>query len=187
MLKADRQIFEVDFNFVQARAGERGGMVAFQELSGLYVVGYLADPSGVMPLGIQLNDVEEMNLGRQYHPGGIGRGQRIVDRPGTTVGLSKRCEIVTNFIHPAATPYSSAIAYLAPSGLITTDSSLNGPIIGYFLSDISNEPLNVSIYGGGWYREQVFKKDPDGWHYETEGSLPTWITTPGFAKVRIKV
>lgn len=187
MLKAERQIQDIDFNFVQANACERGGMVSFQELSGVYVIGYLVNPSGAMPLGIQLNDVENMNLGRQYHPGGIGRGQRVVDRPGTTVGLSKVCEIITNFIHPDSNPYCGATAYLGPSGLLTTDQSLNGPQVGYFLSDISIEPSTVIINGGGWYRDQVFIKDPTGWHYETEFSLPITVTTNGYAKVRISV
>lgn len=194
MLGPTRQIRDLNLNFVKNRAGEAGGIVAYVERSGVLVCGYVDTVVDAIPLGVQLNNVEGMNLSRQYHPA-IQRGVRRVDMPNTTVGLSRDCTIDTNFVHPDAQPYSGRKAYLAPSGLVTHDSSFGGPQIGIFLSDINDANIAglprgsgyITIFGGGWYRPQVFSWSNGLPTITTEGELATQLVSPGFVRLKVDV
>lgn len=186
---------DLDLSFVKDRAGERGGIVCWVMSSGVQVVGYVANPIGAKPLGIQLNDVEEMDLSRHWHPA-TDRSMRRVDKPGATVGIAAVGTWDTNFIHPDANPYSGKKAYLAPSGLITDDISLGGDEIGIFLSSINDSNIPnlprsrdyIVIYGGGWHRDQVFTKFPlDLPRITSQGELPTTIQSPGWARVKLRI
>lgn len=186
---------DLNLSFVKDKAGERGGIVSWVKHSGVQVAGYAVNPVGAKPLGIQLNDVEYMDLSRHWHPA-TDRGMRRVDRPGTTVGLSRVGQFDTNFIHPDSLPYSGKKAYLGPSGLITDNISFGGEEIGYFLSSL-NDPNTaglprtqdrIVIYGGGYSRSQVFIKYPfDLPRITSQGDPEVSIMSPGWARVGLNI
>ena len=194
MLGPNRQIFGKDLTLVANRAGERGGILSRIATSGVEVVGYLEDISNCpQPIGIQLNDIEHVDLGYQYHPW-RDRGMRQVAQPGENVGIAMHCIVDTNFIHPDANPHSASKAYLAPSGLITNDASLGGPLLGHFMSELNdskvaglpNDSREIIVYGGGFVRGSYQEKVARG-NYEIQEPSIEKITlqSPGWCRVRI--
>ena len=191
-----RQIFAKDLTMIANRAGEAGGILSRIATSGVEVLGYLEDLSNCpQPLGVQLHDIEHMDLGYQYDPWRT-RGMRRVSQPGDGVAVSMHCEIDTNFIHPNANPHSAKKAYLAPSGLITDDPSLGGPLIGVFMSEINdtkvaglpNDSREIVVYGGGYVRGSYMDKVARGKFEIQEPSIERiTLTSPGWCRVRIKL
>lgn len=181
-------------DFVKDRAGERGGICSFLCSSGVLVCTYAEDPSNASPIGIQLNDVEHMDLSRQFHPA-LDRRVRRVDQPHTTVGLSSHGTFDTNFIHPDASPSPGGKVYLAPSGLVTSSPSFGGEEIGKFLGYIDDPALaglpkgqtTITIYGGGFTRGDVFEMRnglPTVNNYDEQ---PATLLSPGWVRIRIKI
>lgn len=187
-LKPTRQIFHKELNLVSQRAGEAGGIVSYVASSGVQVVGYIADITSteVFPIGVQLHNVEIMDEGYMFNPW-VDRGVRRVSKPNEPVAISAHCIVETNFIHPNATPNSSKKAYLAPSGLITDDASLGGQHIGYFMSDLFGGQSTIVVCGGGWVRGDYMKKVGDVFEIQQPSIEKVMITSPGYARVRIKI
>lgn len=194
MIGKTRQQIDLCLFYKKDIAGEAGGIVS-NTGSGVNFVGYLPNIDlETTPVGIQLNNVEELDLSRQYHPA-LDRRVRRVDRPGAIVGISRNGIFDTNFIHPGARPYSGKKAYLAPSGLITDDASLGGPQVGVFQSDLDGDVPGLSkgsqlitVYGGGFFRREVFVKKPGQEPYmEMRGAESVQILSPGWARIRIKI
>jgi len=194
-LGAQREVYGMHLNFVAERAGEAGGIMSRVASSGYEVIGYLEDVACAQPLGIQLHNVEHMDLGYQYHPW-LDRGVRRVSQPGEVVAICPHGVFDTNFIHPDASPHSGAKAYLAPSGLITNDPSFGGPLIGKFESDLNDMnvaglPIRseyITVYGGGYVRTNYMKKVDRG-KYEIQQPQVERVTlfSPGYARVRIQL
>lgn len=195
MLGPQRQIYAKELTMVGNRAGEAGGVVSRIATSGVEVIGYLEDISDgcAQPLGIQLHDVEHMDEGYMYDPW-TDRGQRRVSRPGETLAFSAHCIVDTNFIHPDANPHSAKKAYLAPSGLITDDASLGGPLIGTFMSSLNDMDVpgmprgsdTITVYGGGFVRGSYMKKVAHGkFEVQEESIEEIKLTSQGWCRVRI--
>lgn len=193
MLGPQRTVLDLNLNFVQARAGEAGGIVSFVEISGVTVVGYITeDIANAQPLGIQLNAVENMDLSRHYHPA-LDRRMRRVDRPGSMVGLARKGTYDTNFVHPNCQAFCGQGAYLGVSGLLTHENI--GPRVGTFMSNINdalpgmpqNGPSIITIFGGGYTREDVFIKTYEGWERTTQGEERQTVNSPGYVRIQVSV
>jgi len=194
MIGGTRQQYDLCLEFRKDRAGEAGGIVSVSPSGNRYVTYAETVDSETLPIGIQLNDVEELDLSKQYHPA-MQRRVRRVDQPGATVGISRHGIFDTNFVHPDAQPYSGRKAYLGPSGLLTHDASFGGPCIGFFQSNLNDDlpglpkySGSITIYGGGFFRREVFIKDPGQAPYVTSvGSEPVKLTSPGWVRISIRL
>lgn len=195
-LLGPRQIHGVNVDFQNPFAGERGGVLTVGTYSGVYMAAYHNDPSGKMPVGVMLHDVESLDLSREYNPGGMGRGQREVSQPLDIIQALTEGEIITDFIDPTYNDIRPGTpAYVGPSGLITDKSSYGGWRIGYFLSNVNSsfqgfpahETNQVIVLGGG-LNTTVLSNDPNH-PGKTEVLNPFTVRTnvAGWAKVRINI
>ncbi len=178
-LKATRQLEGIDLTFITLNTSERGGVVSMVSVSGRYVAEYSRDPSGVRPLGIQLNDVEHLNYNREYRP-----SLRRVTDPEDLVGVATEGDFRTNWLSLTGTIRPGTAAYLGPSGTITDDSSLGGVRIGTFLSTLDPEPGLVTFAGLGFSTTIM---DPRTKQPVTENDPAdrVLVVSPGYAKVRL--
>jgi hypothetical protein len=129
-LKSDRYEFQTDVSFFMNEVAERGGVVVYSTgiVSGvspsgasmdqsLNVVTYASNPSGLVPVGLLLNDMVNIDLTRQHinwHKNEIQKGGKVT--------ILRKGYVVTNKIHPSGTPIAGNFAYLADSGLISTST-----------------------------------------------------------------
>ncbi len=97
----------------------------------LNVVNYAADPSGQVPMGILLQDVNpELSADRDF----VNRSNLEV-RPGDKVTLVRQGNLVTDMV--IGTPAVGSGAYLAASGNIgTTSNSGVNPLVGRWESTL---------------------------------------------------
>lgn len=189
-LMPQRQIYQVSTDFARPFSGERGGVLSFASFSGIIMATYATEPSGLRPLGIQMFDVEDLDLSREFHPG--YRGVREVQQPGDLMLALTEGEIITNFIDPNITDISiGAPAYVAPSGLITNLTTYGTQKIGYFLSTVNSSYYGLNHYptervlilGGGLSiqlptnKNTVIILNPDR----------VYTNVKGWAKLRISV
>lgn len=191
-----RQIFHRENGMVSQRAGEAGGILSYVQSSGVEVIGYLSELTDeTCPLGVQLHNVEVMDEGYMYNPS-TERGVRRVSKPEEPVSFSMHCEVDTNFIHPNARPDSSKKAYLAPSGLITDDPTLGGPVIGRFVSSLNDASCQglpksivpITVFGGGWVRGSYMKKTGDSLFEIQEPTIEkVVIMSPGWCRVLVRI
>jgi hypothetical protein len=129
-LGPNRQIFQTNIDFAVNEAAERGGILSASTTAGEAT--YLASPTGaaVYPIGILLDDVEDMNFDR--HPEYL---QREVVDIGSVVGIVNKGELTTNMTFNA-TPAQGLPAYLWASGYISptqlTDGVYTAPRIGTY-------------------------------------------------------
>ena len=119
-LKADRDIIQTDISFFMSTTAERGGIVSHVTGgSGIAmdqsnaVVAYVADPSGVKPVGVLLCDVTNLDLTRQHR-----NWYKEEVQVGGKVTVAPKCVVVTNMIYSGQTPAVGEVAYVAHSGLI---------------------------------------------------------------------
>lgn len=192
-LLAQRQIHGIISDFQQVWAGERGGCVSIGSFSGLTAVAYHANPSGKVALGIQLCDIEFMDLSREYHEGGWQRGQREVGEPMDVIQILNNGEIITDFIHVDGYRdiKPGLPAYLGPSGTISVLSTWGGPQIGTFLSSVGSNFLglpehssNTILYiGGGLSYSFNTPFQP----ITIVNPTSIYAYTPGWCKIRIKI
>lgn len=180
MLRPLRQISALNIDFATLETSERGGILSFASVSGMTVLKYALDPSGVVPLGFQYNDIEYLNLSRQIDP----RRIREVDVPCAPVGVVIDGDIITDWVHVSGTVNAGDAAYVGPSGMVTNLASFSGVKIGYFLDTLSPDRHTVIMKGKGFTTSYM---EP-GTHVIITENNPSdilYTISDGFIKVRI--
>lgn len=129
-LGPNRQVLHTNIQFAVNAAAERGGILcADTSTAGAAVYAVVPTGSTVYPIGILLDDVEEMNFDRH----GEYLQREVVD-VGSTVGIATKGDFQTNLI--VGTPTQGQPAYLHPSGYIgatrLTDGVNPAPLVGKF-------------------------------------------------------
>ena len=142
-LKSDRYEFQTDVSFFMNEVAERGGVVVLPSTStpsgaamdsSVNVVSYAANPSGLAPIGVLLNDMVNLDLTRQHinwHKDEVQKGGKVT--------VLRKGYVLTNRISTSGTPVAGDAAYVAESGLISTSGKAlsldSGAVrIGRFLS-----------------------------------------------------
>jgi len=179
-LRPFRQVEDIDEGeFPVLATSERGGILSFASASGLTFLEYARNPSGVIPLGIQLNDVEWLNY--EYQPFPHARDVRVpYDIPKVaTQGLFE-----TDWLYIVGPIYAGMPAYLGPSGTITNLSSFGSYKVGKFMGPLIDDPHMVVFAGLGFSRTYQ--------EYQTHNIVTennpndqVHVITPGYARVRI--
>lgn len=129
-LGPNRQVFQTSIRFAVNEVAERGGIIS-ASVATAGAATYLVTPTGstVYPIGVLLDDVEDMNFDR--HPEYL---QREVVDVGSTVGIASKGEFQLNMI--VGTPTQGQPAYLHPSGFVgatrLTDGVNPAPQVGVF-------------------------------------------------------
>ena len=183
-LEVNRQIHAVNVDYVGFQTSERGGVVSYGSASGMVILEYATSASGAIPLGIQLNDVEYLDLSKQIHP----RKNRRVEQPLGTMGVLTDGDFTTDWLSLTGTINTGDPAYVGPSGTITNDSTLNNICIGYFLGILRPEPHLVLFAGRGFDRLKMENGQAPGTKvlvYENNPADRIWVCSPGWAKIHI--
>ena len=180
MLRAFRQVQGINLNYITPWTQERGGILSYGSASGITIVEYRANPSGAIPVGIQYNDVENMNLVRQPPQWRL----RETDMPLATVGVAMEGEFEIDWLHLIGVLSQGSPAYVGPSGTITNSSSFGSYRIGTFLSTLSSKPHTV-VYRGMGFSYQYMDTNTKTLAFENNPADRILIASPGFAKVRI--
>jgi hypothetical protein len=140
-LRPDRSkegLDHVDF-FCNDTTAERGGIVCISTAgsgvaldSSAAVVTYAANPSGMRPLGVLMQNVVNYDLTTRdanIHKQEVQTGGKVTVRD--------LCWIVTDRIFPGATPSAGDIAYVTQSGYLTdtvhAQGVVNTPKVGNFI------------------------------------------------------
>jgi hypothetical protein len=125
-LKQDRSTLQTDISFFMNEVAERGGVTALSTAgsgasmdNGNAVVTYSADPSGVVPLGLLVNDMVNIDLTRQH----LNQYKDEVQKGGKVTLLNKGW-VVTNSLE--GTPAGGDLAYLGHSGNIASPTAADG-------------------------------------------------------------
>lgn len=130
-LGPNRQVFQTNIDYAMDAAAQRGGVVCAASTAGQVEYRTVPTGSAVYPIGVLMDDVEDMNYDR--HP--EYRQRNVVDI-GSVVGLITKGEIETNLL--VGSPSQGQPAYLHPSGYIgatrLTDGLNPAPQVGRFLS-----------------------------------------------------
>ena len=133
-LSPSRQEFQTNIDHSLNEVAERGKICCI--VPGTTAVGEVtaaATPTGVgvMPIGLLLDDVEDLNFDRH----GEYRQRNVVD-VGSVVGLCQEGEFLTDQV--TGTPAAGNVAYLNVNGTVSptrlTDGVTPAPIVGKFLS-----------------------------------------------------
>lgn len=180
-LKPSCQLFSLDLNYQTINTSERGGILSYATVSGIVIAQYSIQPSGAIPIGIQQNDVEHMDLSRQVDP--RRHGQRV-DQPYGLVGIITGGDVITDWLYIVGNLIPGQIAYVGPSGTITNDPSFGSRRIGIFLSQLESDPHTVIFAGAGWSRE-VMDFMTKRIYIENDPANAILVPTPGYAKLRI--
>lgn len=128
-LGPNRQRFQDTIKYAMNEVAERGGIVVASTTAGQ--VTYTTNPTGsaVYPIGLLLDDVEDMNYDR--HP--EYRMREVVDI-GAMVSIANKGEFQTNMV--VGSPTQGQPAYLHPSGYVgatqLTDGVNPAPQVGKF-------------------------------------------------------
>jgi hypothetical protein len=139
-LKPDRvqNPFGDDMTWFMNEVAERGGIASASTVgSGAaldqsqQLCTYAANPSGVMPIGLLLNDMVNKDLSQTHLNAYNGELQK-----GSKVLLSADGTYHTNMIYPGLSITGKQSAYLGPSGLLTTNyvNDSASPVVGRFIS-----------------------------------------------------
>ena len=134
-LKPDRIESLTDISFFMNTTAERGGVVSVVTGgSGVSmddataVVGYVANASGALPMGVLLNDVVNLDLTRQHinwHKDEVQVGGKVT--------VLRQGQVTTDALVVGSVPAAGSGAYVGGAGLIGT-SPTNSVRIGTFLS-----------------------------------------------------
>lgn len=151
MLKPLRQQEQVNVDYICPYTQEAGGILSYGSASGMFFAEYAINPSGARPIGIQLNDVENVNFSREFFPQYL----RTTEVPCGIVGIGTQGDYVTDWIHVVGTVFVGDDAYAGPSGLFTNSASFGGARVGKFLSPLKPNPHLVTMRGLGFSREFV--------------------------------
>ncbi len=120
-LKADRIHLDSAIDHFMNSTATRGGIVSHNAptASGAAMdqsestVDYVASPSGIMPRGVLMSDVVNLDLTRQhknFHKEEVQVGGKVTVWP--------KCTVVTDFVYPGHTPLPGQLAYVGHSGFI---------------------------------------------------------------------
>lgn len=144
-LKQDRSTLQTDISFFMNEVAERGGVASLSTAgsgasmdNGNAVVTYAADASGVVPMGLLVNDMVNIDLTRQH----LNQHKDEVQKGGKVTLLTKGW-VVTDALEGTA-PNAGDLAYLGHSGKLATsnivgddvDADGSGRVCGRFLSDV---------------------------------------------------
>jgi hypothetical protein len=152
-LRPFRQIVATNNDFIGTAAMERGGVVSVASGS---IGSYSTEASGAVPIGILLNDIEDLN----YF---TGREQlyRAAHDIGSVLAIVTEGEVETDSLDPAVTGTINAgqEAFLSSSGWITTRKQFSendltlivNPRVGVFTSG----DHSVRGVGLGWARVRL--------------------------------
>lgn len=139
-LKPDRlrNKYADDITFFMNEVAVRGGIASLSTAGSgsatdqsAALLTYAALPSGVLPVGVLLNDMVNKDLTQTHlnpYNGEVQQGSKVL--------VNGQCTVVTNMIYPGLTIAPPQSAYLGPSGLVqnvyVNDKAT--PIVGVFLS-----------------------------------------------------
>lgn len=182
-LKPLRQTEQVNIDFITPWTQERGGCLVLASASGMDFAEYAYDPTGAVPIGLQLNDIEWMNLARQYHRTFMGY---TTDVPCGIVGIAVQGDFITDWVHLIGSVGNGDTAYAGPSGTFTNSSSFGGAAIGRFIGPLIADPHNVTFRGLGFSREYM---DPCTKQivWENNPADRIQVLTPGYIKIRVDI
>lgn len=180
-IKPLRQTEETNIDFLCPWTQERGGCLSIVQASGMYFAEYSHDPSGKFTMGIQLNDIEWMNLARQYHR--TFRGY-TTDVPCGIVGIAVQGDFITDWLHLIGAVMPGDPMYAGPSGTFTNSSQFGGSRIGKFIGTLKSDPHTVVFRGLGFSRQFVDPCDKT-LKWENNPADAILIATPGYIKIRV--
>ena len=180
MLRPIRTVRNINTDFVALQTQERGGILSFATVSGVVVLQYSAVASGVIPFGIQYNDIEYIDYSRQPPPWRL----RELDIPCGIVGVLTDGEVETDWLYISGIICTGMPAYVGPSGTITNDVSLGSKQIGYFTSDLSVSP-HLVVYKGLGYSREYMDCVTKLIQFDNNPADMVCVISPGFARIRI--
>ena len=133
-LGPNRQVFQTTIDYAVNAAAERGGILSYSATAG--EAEYDVDGSGALPIGILLDDVEDLNFDR--HPEYL---QRNVVDIGSVVGIANEGVFDTDQVVSGNSPAQGNPAYLHPNGQVSTVQLDDGvgnvsPRVGTFRSSL---------------------------------------------------
>lgn len=145
-LKGDRYEFQTDLSWFMNTAQERGGIVFASSTTsgsgvamdqGRAVVSAPTNPSGLVPIGVLMNDVVDKDLTRMHlnvHKDEVQKGGKV--------RILRKGYVVTNMI--IGTPTALSVAYATMSGHFTSTVSSTGgvaatPKVGQFSSSVDED------------------------------------------------
>lgn len=142
-LKADRRFLDGDISYFMNSAAERGGVVSFASTTASGVamdqaantVSYAANPSGVVPVGVLITEVVNLDLTRQHM-----NFHKEEVQVGGKVNVWTKGTVVTDMIEAGQTPTPGTTAWVGHSGLFSAsdvasdDVATNAPkrVVGVF-------------------------------------------------------
>ena len=145
-LKTDRSTLQTDISFFMNEAATRGGVVALSTAgsgasmdNGTALVTYSALSSGVVPMGLLINDMVSIDLTRQHlnqHKDEVAKGGKVT--------LLTKGWVVTSSLE-GTDPNGGDLAYLGHSGNIASSNVGGGAdegaglVVGRFLSDVDED------------------------------------------------
>lgn len=179
-LRPERQTQQVNIDFPCPWTQERGGILSWAQASGMYYAEYAFNPSGVKSIGIQLNDVENVNFTRQP----FQQYLRDMDIPCSRVGVATKGDFLTDWIYPVGTIQQGDVAYAGPSGMFTNSSNFGGQAVGKFLGVLQPKPHLVFLRGLGFSRQYIDSRTKT-LVWENNPADAIRLPTPGYIKIRI--
>lgn len=153
-LKPDRDLHLVDdISYFMNEVATRGGMTSLSTVgSGIALdqsvnlVTYVAEPSGVTPIGLLVGDMVNIDQTRNHI-----NGHKDETQQGGKVRVIRKGWLTTNSV--VGTPTLGGTAYLGPSGNFVVDNpTANHPPVGQFLSTLDEDgycKVYVDLPGAG--------------------------------------
>jgi hypothetical protein len=184
-LRPLRQVEETNIDFICPFTQERGGCLSYATASGVDFAEYATDPSGNFILGLQINDIEYMNLARQYHRTFFSPAA-TTDVPCGIVGIAVQGDWITDWVHLVGDVFPGDKAYAGPSGTFTNSSAFGGSEIGYFLSQLDPDPHILTKRGLGFSRQFVDHQTKQI-EWENNPADRQLVVSPGYIKIRIDI
>jgi len=169
-LKADRHELQTDISYFMNEVATRGGIAilstggsgaAMDQSNALVTMAKVPTTtaamaiSGIVPVGLLLNDMVNLDLTRQHinwHKDEVQKGGKVT--------LLRKGWVVTDRVYPGETPAAGGLAYVSHSGLIATSNHCT-------VTQDAGDVQGVSRVVGRF----LSKKDEDG-YVKVEISLP---------------
>lgn len=167
----------INCDYASYDTAQRGGILTYASISGIDTARYHDNGYDLVPLGIQLQDVEYLPRNRNLKDV-IGQFE-IMD-------ILRKGQIVTNWILKVGIIAPGDTAFVGPSGLITNDSSFGGDVIGKFMTFFVPKIETLTYRGLGirrTYQDPITKEII----FENDSRDVINITSTGYAKVSIDI